>query len=165
MWRRQYAGNLAAILDEAVYDHRAITGGHHPHDSRPDQNQHNGWPAAVEHRYAASDSEDVIPSRLDDIAGDHYVDRKSEAKGHLDCNPPTALGRTGNEDDPFGVQDNSQMTIYANQCAYIANTGSQSELALNVAKSSAIPPICKVVCWPQEWIDHIEHVFEDNPEN
>jgi hypothetical protein len=142
--RRQYAGNLAAILDEAMYDRRTITSSHYPHDPRPDQNQHGGWPAAVEHRYAASDSEDIISSRLNDIASDHYVDRKSEAKGHLDGNPATPLGRTSNEGNLFRVQDNSQMTIYANQCAYIANTSSQSKLALNVAKSSAIPPIHKV---------------------
>ena len=156
---------MSTILDQPVYDDSAVNGGHNPHDARPDQNQYYGRPAAVKYWHTAGDSEDIVPARLNKVVSNHYVDWQCEAKGEFDDHSATALSRTGNRNNLFHVQDDSQLPIYANQCADITNIRSKPEFAFKVAESNAVPPALKIICRPYEWIDQVVHIFEYDPEN
>lgn len=145
-----------SVLTTIVNDHNAEEWG-------PDQDQDQLWPAVVIRRGAAGDCKDVVSAWLYDVVDSDAVDGTSKAEQACNSGFPAMFCSAGVEDRPPRVQNFGQIPHDAYQRAHEAKGNSNHELDFKIAETRAVPPVCSIVCRPDEGVDKVHEVGEHDP--
>lgn len=88
----------------------------------------------------------------------HAVKWTSEAKQAFKSKLFATLSPTGTEDGPLRIQHFGQIPHDTQQRASKAKGHSDHELDFNVAEARSHPPVCSIVCRPDEGIDKVHDI-------
>ena len=94
---------------------------------------------------------------------EHDVYGSSKAEQAVNYELSAALRPTRGKDSVLGIQGLCQVAHDANHGAHDTKAGCYHKLDLNVAEDLTMPPMLYVVCWPDERIDEVHEVVDDNP--
>ena len=158
-------GEGAAVFAQAVEGEEGVVGGGEAEDRGPDEEQGDAGPGVVDGGGAARDGEEVVPRGLDDVVDDDDVEGRAEAEGAVEQVAPEALLAGGGDGGLAGVEGAGERAGDAEDGAHDREGGGEVELDFDVAEDGAGEPGGDVVVGPEEGVDEVHEIRDEDPED
>ena len=150
---------MSSVLDEPIYHGYTIDGSQHRKSHGPDEYQDDGRPAIIERTGATAESNHIISVWLNDVVGNHEIDRDSNAKNDLDGKASPTLSWALDKYCLIRVQNEGQLAVYAGDCARKCRGYGDVKLYFDVTKAGSVPPRASIVGRPKERVDEVEEII------
>lgn len=143
----------------------AIIASYQTDDCRPNIVKNNAGPAIVERLNTAGDREYVVSGGLYDIMYADAVGRKTYAEQSINDEIDTMLTFAYYQNGVIGIQCSCQATHNRDNGSWDTQGRPNHQFNLDIAPSHSIPPVRNIICWPDDCIDEVEEVAQDDPRN